>query len=340
MCSKTLLWLASLTTAIVVAACGGSNDAPDTAPSLTVLSSRADVVSDGSALVQISASAADLKRAKLTIGQRDATAQLTSTGDTTMVALVTDLSEGPNEVVATVGDASAKLTLTNSSKNGAIFSGPQQMPWICQTSSVLLTDGSSLGPALDTSCNAPTKVLYLYMPTAGTAFKVLTSTSQLPADMSRTTTYDGRQVNYIVRLEVGTVNRGIYQIAVLFDPAKDQVPNPAGTFSAWNRKLIYTYGGGAGPGYFQGTSTGGVLIGHMLAKGFAVASSTLNVGGNYLNDVTSAETTSMVKEIFIKKFGPPIYTMGWGGSGGSIQQHLIANNYPGLLDGITPQRNR
>ena len=33
---------------------------------------------------------------------------------------------------------------------------------------------------------------------------------------------------------------------------------------------------------------------------------------------------------------PIRYTIGSGCSGGSIQQHLIAANYPGLLDGILP----
>jgi hypothetical protein len=44
----------------------------------------------------------------------------------------------------------------------------------------------------------------------------------------------------------------------------------------------------------------------------------------------------MVKEHFIKRFGVPVHTIGWGGSGGSMQQHLIAQDYPGLLDGIIP----
>ena len=44
----------------------------------------------------------------------------------------------------------------------------------------------------------------------------------------------------------------------------------------------------------------------------------------------------MVKEHFIEQFGAPAYTMGSGRSGGSMQQHLIGNNYPGLLDGIVP----
>jgi len=73
-----------------------------------------------------------------------------------------------------------------------------------------------------------------------------------------------------------------------------------------------------------------------LSLGYAVAASTLNIFNNNCNDVISAETTMMVKEHFIEEFGAPRYTIGWGGSGGSMQQHLIAHNYPGLLDGITP----
>jgi hypothetical protein len=44
----------------------------------------------------------------------------------------------------------------------------------------------------------------------------------------------------------------------------------------------------------------------------------------------------MMKEYFTKRFGLPVHTIGWGGSGGSIQQYLIAQNYPELLDGIIP----
>ena len=73
-----------------------------------------------------------------------------------------------------------------------------------------------------------------------------------------------------------------------------------------------------------------------LARGYAVASSTLNVLDNNCSDVISAEAALMVKEHFIETYGPARYTIGWGGSGGAIQQQLIANNYPGILDGIIP----
>jgi len=44
----------------------------------------------------------------------------------------------------------------------------------------------------------------------------------------------------------------------------------------------------------------------------------------------------MVKEHFIETYGPLRYTIGWGGSGGSISQHDIADGYPGILDGLIP----
>jgi hypothetical protein len=42
----------------------------------------------------------------------------------------------------------------------------------------------------------------------------------------------------------------------------------------------------------------------------------------------------MVKEHFADTYGPVAHTIGWGGSGGAIQQYDIADAYPGILDGI------
>ena len=44
----------------------------------------------------------------------------------------------------------------------------------------------------------------------------------------------------------------------------------------------------------------------------------------------------MVKERFAEVYGPPVHTIGSGGSGGAMQQLLIAGAYPGILDGIMP----
>jgi len=108
----------------------------------------------------------------------------------------------------------------------------------------------------------------------------------------------------------------------------------------WNGRLIYTFGGGCEPGWYQqGDSTGGVDDPIQLALGYAVASNSLNVQGNNCGDVSNAETMAMTKEHFIEAYGVPAFTIGWGSSGGSTQQHAIAENYPGLLDGLMTGRS-
>ena len=42
----------------------------------------------------------------------------------------------------------------------------------------------------------------------------------------------------------------------------------------------------------------------------------------------------MTREHVIEEFGAPAYTMEVGCSGGAAQAYQIADNYPGLLDGI------
>ena len=73
-----------------------------------------------------------------------------------------------------------------------------------------------------------------------------------------------------------------------------------------------------------------------LSRGFLVANNNLNIRGDDANDVVSAEALMMLKEHIVESYGPIRYTIGAGCSGGSIQQHQIAANYPGLLDGIQP----
>ncbi len=155
-----------------------------------------------------------------------------------------------------------------------------------------------------------------------------------PADLAQTTTLDGRTVDYVVRIEKGVIDRAVYEIAALHDPAAP--PSPFTDEPGWNERLVYTFGGGCNVGYHQGQGNGGVLTDLFLARGYAVASSSLNVYDNNCSEVISAEVALMVKEHFAETYGKPRYTIGFGGSGGAIQQHLIGNNYPGILDGIIP----
>ena len=149
------------------------------------------------------------------------------------------------------------------------------------------------------------------------------------------TTVDGKTVDYIVRRERGTINRAIYEIAMLGDPSAP-APDPWTSAAGWNGRLVYSFGGGCAAGYRQGLP-GGALTDDFLSKGYAVSVSSLNVFGNNCDDVISSETAMMVKEHFIEEFGVPVHTIGIGGSGGAIQQYMMAQNYPGLLDGLMPQ---
>ena len=107
-------------------------------------------------------------------------------------------------------------------------------------------------------CSAPTQVSYEYMSTSG-AYKPWPTAGAparpYPSDL-KNATIDGRLVPYIVRLEQGTIDRGVYQIAALYD-GRD--PSPYTADSSWNGRLVYTFGGGCNSGYHQGTSTGGAL---------------------------------------------------------------------------------
>jgi hypothetical protein len=116
------------------------------------------------------------------------------------------------------------LTIRNYPLTGPITSGPHDTPFFCQTQDFTLPDGTKFGAPTDADCSAPTKITYLYMPTGGTAFVPLPSTTSLPPNVAQTTTNTGTTVNFIVRVETATVDRGIYQTAVLHDPTVEGAP--------------------------------------------------------------------------------------------------------------------
>jgi hypothetical protein len=195
-----------------------------------------------------------------------------------------------------------------------------------------------LGAAKDTNCSVDTRVDYVYRNTASpAAFVGLANTKDIPKDAATVNGADGKPVPFVVRIETGTVNRSIYQTSMLHNPATSDAPNAFLASPIWNKKLVYTFGGGCTGGWYrQGNTTGGVLDTNILVLGYAMASSSLNVFGNQCGELLSAESMAMVKERFIEAYGKPKFTIGWGCSGGSYQQHQIADNYPGLLDGILP----
>lgn len=305
-----------------------------------VLSSRADMISGGDVLIRVPVpaglSAADLS---LRLDDTDISDRFTFTRDGQLIARLKGLQLGSAMFEAWVGDQMAgTVKLVNHPLSGPVFSGPHETPFVCQTAEFKLPGGEPLGEPLDEHCSVRTRVDYVYRPaTPDAAFlRPLPAGPAPPGDVALLER-DGKPVRYIVRLETGTVNRAIYQTAVLHDPYQDAEVAPWHSWPGWNHKLVYAFGGGCNGGWHrQGASVGDVLNDHLLSQGYAIASSSLNVFGNNCNEVLAAETMAMVKERFIKTVGVPRYTVGWGCSGGSYQQHFIADAYPGLLDGIIP----
>jgi hypothetical protein len=222
--------------------------------------------------------------------------------------------------------------------------GPQERPFVCQTSTFRLPDGTTFGPALDADCSADTKVTYLYLPRGKTAFAPLVDRTKLPADVATTTTLTGRTVPFVVRLETSTINRGIDQIAVLHDPTSEAQPTPFSPPQAWNQHLIAVQGFGCPAGwYVQGGAQGsltlpGVIRADLLdvgrlGEGYAIFANTLQHPSNNCNALLGGETMMMSKEHFIEEFGVPRATMSVGCSGGSYTSLQYGDTFPGLIDG-------
>jgi len=334
--------------ALALALAALSTLAASAAPSeitVQVLSSRADMVTGGDALVRIALpSHLPTSRTTVRLNGVDVTGQFTPDAAAgTLTGLLSGLAIGKNRLVVagrptSAGQSILEFAIENHPNNGPVFSGPHEQPYICATDSFQLPAGlGNLGLPLDADCNIARRVDYVYRNTAGALVQWPAAATAYPADLQYTTTTLGKTVPYVLRMETGTTDRAIYQTMILHDPLAEGAPSWKAPPKNWNGRLIYTFGGGCiGGWYRQGSSTGGVTDDFMLKNGYALASSSLNVFGNNCNDLLAAEAMMMVKERFIEAYGPPRHTQGFGCSGGSYAQHQISDNYPGLLDGIIP----
>jgi hypothetical protein len=302
---------------------------------VATLSSRPDMVSGGDALVEIRGARIQpgvAPNVSVKVNDRDVSAVFHPNAERkSLTGLVDGLKPGRNTIVAKAGSQTARLEVTNYPNTGPIVSGDHLTPFVCKTVE------AGLGQPLDADCSAKTKVEYFYKSTqppaaggrgrgaTGGAFKPFDPAAPRPDDVAQTTISTGATVPYIVRVESGTINRAIYRIAILDDAR------------GWNRAFMMTFGGGCGTNYNQGTNTAaGAIFDAAISRGFAHAISTQNVMQQHCNDALSGEALMMIKEHFIERYGIPKWTMGFGGSGGSIQQLLIAQNFPGLLNGLLP----
>jgi hypothetical protein len=320
--------------------------------SIDVLSSDPQQVTGGDALLRVTAGRlVQLSEVRITVGGEDVTGAFTPDQATrSLTGLVGGLDPGDNQVLARAGTGPiARLDLRNHPIEGPVFSGPKQYPFLCRTEQAGLGqplidnqdtegmrvyaldgNGDKTGQVIGWSrdCSAETRIDYLYRTTGG-ALQPFPTDGSVPGDLATTTTLDGRTVDFVVRRERGTINRFVYQIAMLA-PVSEAL---AGTgadepdHSSWNRRVIYVFSGGVAIGHDQGALTGSAMDPAALGLGYALIFSTGTRTNVHYNLVLGGETALMLKEHFVERHGVPRYTVGVGGSGGAIQQYVYGQNH-------------
>jgi hypothetical protein len=304
---------------------------------IEILSTRADLVSGGEALAQIILPpGAKPSNARITVGSRDVTHEFALRPNHKFEGLVTGLKLGLNVLTARLPDGyGARIKITNHPIGGPVFSGPQIQPWECQAG------------ATDAQCDQAPTYAYYYVPvgqsgggsnTAGTSsgsFLSYDPSNPPPSSaIATTTTTDGVTVPFIIRQETGYIDRDQYAIATLWQPGKAW--QPWAPQSQYNGRLVIMHGASCDTTYGTGSAPS-VQDQKILGGGFIVMSTALDNAGHNCNLLTEAESLEMTKEWVVDHYGEIKWTIGSGCSGGSLVQQQVANAYPGIYQGITPQ---
>ena len=290
-------------------------------PRIKVLSNRADLVSGGDALVEVVPPAGVATSSiKVDLDGKDVTSRFAQRAGGRFIGLLTDLAVGDNAVTARIPGGGAQIRIVNHPIGGPVIDGPQIKPWKC-------AEG-----AQDAQCNRAPRVEYRYKPSSGSGFQAYDPQNP-PSNVATTTTDEGKTVPFIVRYEVGVLDRDEYRIAVLYDPSKPF--EPWAPQEGFNRKLVVFHGASCDT-HYQQASAPDVLNEAALGRGFATMSHALDNAGHNCNILTQAESLIMTKEKVIEQFGEVRYTIGSGCSGGALVQQQVANAYPGFYQGITP----
>ncbi len=290
--------------------------------SIATLSDRADLVSGGDALVRISAPGADPESVRVRLNGHDVTSDFRQHSDGAGLGLVSGLRLGPNTITATAGGRGARLTVTNHPLGGPVLAGPQIKPWTCSN--------DSKSP----KCYQRASYTFTYVGTDGGTHAYDPSNPPQSFLVASTTTTDGVTVPFIYRTETGYIDRDQYSITALFDPAKK--------WTAWapqkqfNHRMVITHGASCDEQY-QSDSAPDTTDQGIVGGGFIVISNALDNAGHNCNLAVQAESLIMTKEYAIDHYGTVKWTIGSGCSGGSLVQQQVANAYPGVYQGLTPQ---
>ena len=249
---------------------------------IVVLSNRADLISGGDALVELIVppgiiqalrSGGNVKIQASLNGVPVPKDTFALRPDGRIYGVVKGLRVGANQLTAQVPGKSMSIVITNhphrrtgvaaarkSSRGSA--RRPRPSP---ESGNTPASNASGLTTvAFDSQCNIATEYKLFYRTTTAgcstcaarpesagrhrrrTTASSRTRSGSAPADLATTTTTTGLTVPYIVRVERGTMNRGIYDIAVLFDPTQTQPWTPLAPQAQWNGKVVYTFGASTG----------------------------------------------------------------------------------------------
>jgi hypothetical protein len=313
---------------------------------IQVLSNRADLVSDGNALVAVDLPANVSERGlRVFVGRRDVTSAFARRLDDRVEGLIDGLKVGDNVLVATIpGGRGARLTVVNHPNGGPVFAGPQPQPWKCEQG------------AVDAQCNKPPVFTYVYKSSDSSKDGLQPyDPKSPPSDVATTTTDDGTTVPFIVRVETGYQDRDQYKVATLFQPGKPW--SALAPQKQFNHKLLITHGASCDSDYevanapsvtsYNPADLLGLPFGlpvdlladsavYALGRGYVLMSTALDNNGHNCDVTTQAESLVMAKEHVVERYGTLRYTIGTGCSGGSLAQQWIANAYPGIYQGILP----
>jgi Tannase-like family of unknown function (DUF6351) len=295
---------------------------------IKVLSSRADLVVDNEALLEVTVPAGE-NPADVTVlvAGQDETSAFAAQSAQSVRGLVTGLHEGANTVEAKLPDGTgAKITLSDHPQGGPLFSGPQVQPWTCPAGS------------LDSQCNQPATYKYQYRSSNPEKTKLLPYSPESPPGEVATITVNGQTVPYIIRTETGYQDRDQYSITVLYNPSEPwSAVSPQAQFG---HKMLVTHGASCGVAYESGTPPAtndeSATTRYALENGWAVMSTAADNTGHNCNVVTGAESLYMAKQRVIDQYGTLRYTIAIGCSGGSLMQQWVANAYPGIYQGLLP----
>jgi hypothetical protein len=338
---------------------------------IRTLSNRADLVSDGDALVEVTAPPGIARKGMtMKLNGTDVTNAFVDQGGGRFLGVVTGMHTGSNELQAIPkqGPRGARLTITNAPRSGPVLSGAQVTPFYCatpqpqaQSGNTPATNASGLAGQPDAACDIATEKKLYYRTTATACSTALPDpvwnsdgvsgtippqpappanpcwkpyTGGTPADIATVTTDNNVTLPFIVRLERGTMNRGIYDIAVLFTPASAWTA--VAPQAQWNGKVYYSFGASTGQPRRQArsTATAWSALEEQLKRGWLVASNSMSDSLRNSNRVLMTETVMMMKEHIIDTYGQVKFTLGTGCSGGSINSNMNLSIFPGNLDGV------